>query len=192
MSETAVGLEPLIDEMYETGSGDVVSFGEIIEHVAHRGFGALLIVPGLLAVMPTGAIPGMGVITGIMTICIAGQMVVGRDHPWLPRQITKRTIDRGRFRSSIERARGPAARIDRWIGPRLEPFVRPAMKRLIALVSVVIGIGMILIAPIPFANAVGGVAIIFFALGFVVRDGLLVLIGLFAAIAMAALGLRLF
>ena len=61
----------LLDEMYDENS-DKTSLGKVIERFEDRGFGPLLLVPALVALLPTGAIPGVPTICGITLffICI--------------------------------------------------------------------------------------------------------------------------
>ena len=54
----------LMDNMYSE-SGDTTSLGEVIERFEDRGFGPLLLMPALIALLPTGAIPGVPTLCGI-------------------------------------------------------------------------------------------------------------------------------
>lgn len=52
-----------LDEMYDENS-DKTSLGEVIERFDDRG-GPLLLAPALVALLPTGATPGVPTICGI-------------------------------------------------------------------------------------------------------------------------------
>ena len=51
-------LTGLLEELDREIEGDI-SLGDILEHFNSRGFGPLLVLPALLVLLPTGAIPGV-------------------------------------------------------------------------------------------------------------------------------------
>ena len=57
--------------------GEVISIGEILERASQRAFAPLLIVPALLNILPTGAIPGVTLATGIVITSVGVQLALG-------------------------------------------------------------------------------------------------------------------
>ena len=48
----------LLDKLVDESDNEKQSAGEIIARFEDRGFGPLLLIPSLIALLPTGAIPG--------------------------------------------------------------------------------------------------------------------------------------
>jgi hypothetical protein len=63
-------LATVLEQIREATSGDSVSFGEFIDALGQRAYGPMMLVPAIIAVAPTGAIPGMSVVTGTLIFLI--------------------------------------------------------------------------------------------------------------------------
>lgn len=98
----------LLDKLVDESDNEKQSAGEIIARFEDRGFGPLLLIPSLIALLPTGVIPGVPSICGITLFLICIQVAIGRNAPWLPNKITKQEIDqktrkRGRARQTLRK-----------------------------------------------------------------------------------------
>lgn len=158
-------------------SGSRVVFGEVVEALNHRGFGPLLMAPALLTILPTGAIPGIPILSAVFIFLIAGQIVAGRRYPWLPRRLTEFSFEREKLLSAIERAKPYTKTIDRFVRPRLGFFSRKIFHSIIAAICCVLALGMAAVGFIPFVPALICLPILFFALGISAKDGALILVG---------------
>ncbi|MEL6747496.1 MAG: exopolysaccharide biosynthesis protein, partial [Pseudomonadota bacterium] len=89
MADTAApqNLHEILDQLKEGTNGDTVSVDDLLHAFSTRSFGPLLLVPSLIALGPTGAIPGMSIVMGSVIILVAGQMLISHDRPWLPERI---------------------------------------------------------------------------------------------------------
>src|SRR3569832_764957 len=67
----------------QAGKGRV-SVADLMGMLGERSFGPLLLVPSLIAVAPVGAIPGLPAITSAVIVLIAGQILLGHAHFWIP------------------------------------------------------------------------------------------------------------
>lgn len=175
-------LTGLLTQLKEQLQGDRITVQDMIAAVSDRGFGPLLLVPALLTILPTGAIPGVPTLMALVNTLIAGQLILGRQHPWIPRQLRRIPIDRRAYEAAYKRALPVTRRIDRLLYPRLTLLTRGPGPRLIAALCLTLGLIMIPLELIPFAAAVPATAIALLALGLSVRDGLLLLLGLTVAI----------
>lgn len=186
--ESKETLGGIMREILRAGDGKTVTLGEIVQTFERRGFGPLLLVPSLILVLPTGAIPGMPIVCGLLMIFAAAQLLLGRDHPWIPDRLKQINFDSSRMQKGIEKALPWAERADRLTGKRLEWLVSPFFERLIGLYCLVVALLIIPLGAIPFAIFPPALTVLFMALGLVAGDGLLVGIGLAAAIGFSALG----
>jgi hypothetical protein len=168
----------LLQGVSHCSKGDKISFGDIVASFESRGFGPLLLLPALLVMMPTGALPGMTTICAIYTVFIVSQLVIGRKHPWLPHFIRKFSINRKKFENAIASAKPVTRKIDRISHPRLQVLTTDTAERIIAIGCMILSVTMVPLEMFPFASAIPAFAIFCFALGLTLRDGLFTLLGI--------------
>jgi len=189
-------LNELLDRFDEAAEeSEKVSLDVIMDAVGRRSFGPLLLLAGLIISSPgVGDIPGVPTILGLFVLMIAGQLVFGRDHFWLPQWLLKRSVSREKLKkmTSSKWVRKPARFVDRLLKERLEILVGQKGTYAIAIVSSVISLAMPLTEFVPLsANGVGA-GIVAFGVALIARDGLMALIGYViaaATITLATFGL---
>lgn len=185
-------LQSLIAELQRAPRAEQVTLGELLRASGHRSFGPALLIPGLLLVTPAGGIPGMATVVGLIAVVVAGQLVAGRTHFWLPRWILRRRLPADRLEKALHWLRRPARYVDRLLQPRLEMLVRKPAVQVLALACAAIGLLMPMLEVVPFADTAPGVALIAFGLAMIAHDGLLALAAAgfcvvsFALVAVAA------
>lgn len=171
-------LTDIIETLDRQVDGDTISLQDIVDTFNSRGFGPVVALPGLIALLPTGAVPGVPSLCGIFIALIAIQLVMGRKSPWLPRRLRERGIEHDRWHRLIQRVRPWTQRIDHLLKPRLQWLTGRTAQRLLALLMVCLGLVMIPLELLPFAAALPALAIVVMALGLTAGDGLMMLIGL--------------
>lgn len=177
--DTPKNLTDLLDDLHEQVDGDSkVSVGDILDAFGSRAFGPLLAVPGLIGLSPLGALPGAPAIIAIFVVLVAGQHMVGLDHPWLPKRLTKRSVSMEKWEKARDKMRPWARRVDRLLKPRLEWLTGRAMERVISVVTIGLAVSMFPLGFIPFAVAAPAGAILLFGLALSARDGLAVALAL--------------
>ncbi len=180
-------ISKILDKLVNEGDGDETTLGELIGAFGHRAFGPLLLVPALIALLPTGAIPGMSILTGSIILLVSAQILTGRQDVWLPGRVTGAAIPRERLEQAVERLKPWAQTLDRHTGRRLTFLVQPPAHMAIALASAGMAVLMFPLALVPFAVAIPSAIITLFSLGLMLRDGLVVALGyLLGAAALAA------
>lgn len=182
LAETALSLTGVLDHLVESSEGETVRFGELLKSFDHRLFGPLILIPALIAVAPTGAIPGMSILTGALIFSIALQMLIMRAKPWLPERLLNFSFSRDKLIYSIDKARPITESIDRFIHPRATFLVKPPLLQVSAVVIMLLALSMFPLALLPFAVFFPGMAILIIALGITSQDGLVLVAGLVAAL----------
>lgn len=190
MSETT-NLTELLNTIEDDTQGDELKLGDVIELFENRGFGPLLLMPALLALLPTGSIPGVPTICAVLTIVIAGQLLVGRNHPWLPKWLKEISVDRERLTNGLDKAKSVTRYVDKLMHPRLELLTNERGSKLVAVACILLATIMIPLELVPMAAALPASAIVLLALGISVRDGLVVSIGLVITVVATASALQL-
>lgn len=165
----------------EDGIGDdqKVSVGDVISALNDRGFGALCAVIGALAATPViGALPGVSIGAAALVLLVAGQHVVGRQSPWIPAVLAKRSFDRETFDKSVDKVRPYAKWLDRVVRPRLSWIIGGESERRIAAVAMcVLAVTMLPLALVPWGVFAPALAITALGIAITGRDGAFALAG---------------
>lgn len=188
----ASNLEELLAQLDRAVDTDhrKITVAEILIAVGARSFAPTLILVGALITSPLSGIPGFPTAGAILVFLVSIQMMLGRDHFWLPSWLLQRTVPRKSVKTAIQWLQRPARVIDHFIRPRLTALVRGPAETIIALLSLMIASSMPFLELIPFSSSLAGIILLAFGLALVSFDGLLALIA-YAATG-AALWLTLF
>jgi hypothetical protein len=171
VQELLDALEKLIKKTKE------VSLRNVLEEVGHRSFGPLLLLAGVIMAAPgIGDIPGVPTGVGIFTLLVAGQMLLRRNHVWLPAWLLERSISDQRLAKTVGWLRKPAHYLDRIIKKRLVAFTNNAGALAISATCSAIAIFTPFMEVVLFSANVAGAAIAAFGLALVAHDGLLAIV----------------
>ncbi|MDZ5697546.1 exopolysaccharide biosynthesis protein [Chelativorans sp. M5D2P16] len=176
-------LEKVLDKAAAAGDGtENVSVSQIMSAVGRRSFGPIMLVISLIAWTPLGGVPGVPTALALTLILVAGQLVVGMEHFWLPRFVLDRSMNRERFRKVIGYIKPVARVIDRVLRERLQWIFQPIFVRFAALICIAVALTVPPLEVVPFAGVVPWTAIAIFALALIARDGFLALIAFAVAL----------
>lgn len=165
---------------------DRISFTKLTETFGDRVFGALMFIFAVPNVLPLP--PGSSSVLGAPLLLIAAQLAVGRRTLWLPKAVRERSIARDDFRHLVGRVLPYLRWTERLLAPRLLAMFGLLGDRLIGIACLVLA--AILFLPIPFGNMLPGLAISFFSLALLQRDGIAALVGwLTTAVSVGVLAL---
>lgn len=167
----------LLGNISKDGEKDV-SLGDIVSRFEDRGFGPLLLVPSLIALLPTGAIPGVPTLCGITLFFICIQVALGKSSPWLPKRLTDKKISANKVDSAVEKAEPFVEKTEKLLRPRLTTLSQTPAKNIIAAYCAVAALCMIPLEALPFAVALPASALAITALGMTNRDGLFIGFGI--------------
>ncbi|WP_341894132.1 exopolysaccharide biosynthesis protein [Ferrovibrio terrae] len=159
----------------------VAAAGEV---VAQRSAPLLLLFLGLLGFIPSPGLP-LGMITGVLVICVAFGLLLRPDNPPIPGLLGRRRLSAALLHRFMRFAIPFVRRLERLFRPRLTWMVSGLGVAIAAIGILIQGIGLAL--PLPFGNLPFALAIVLIALGLLTRDGLGVMAGHFVGIASTAL-----
>lgn len=148
--------------------------GELVDAFGERGFGALMLFFGLMNIA-IGIIPGTTTILGAPLLLLGLQLATRQDQLWLPRWALRRSIERGAYRSGVEKVLPRVRMVERLSRPRLHMMTSEMSEILIGVATVLLA--GILVLPIWGGNLVPALIISTFGFGLMQRDGLVVLVG---------------
>jgi hypothetical protein len=181
-SESAVDL---VENGWAALNGDYTSVGDVVDALGRANFAPLLILPSLALVSPLSGVPGFTTLCGLIIAAVSLQQMIHRSSLWLPRWIRSARLRTERVRVAYRWFRVPARWLDRVTRRRLHGLVTEPLVILPQLVCLLCGVVMPFLELIPFTSSALGAVITALAVGMFVGDGLLVLIGMLTATALA-------
>ena len=174
-------LDDLLGTLTDLGA---LSVGVLAELLQERGTGVLMVLFALFLALPTGILPGLNTIFAIPLILLAGQLALGRTTVWLPRGVTARRLDPEAVRGVVGRLLPSLRRLETLIRPRLSWVVAGGGRRLFGALATVLALFAAI--PVPLTHTVPGFALLLFAIGFTMGDGLLVVLATCAGLLYVA------
>jgi len=155
------------------------TIGAVLDAIADRGFGLILLILALPAALPLPA-PGYATPFGLMMGLLALQMMRGRSTPWFPERVRKRKISKSKLAWTVKNAGIPLRFVEWIIRPRLSGLARNrAFLALVGFIVLLMSISMSM--PIPLTNTAPSFVIFVLAAGILEEDGLVLVGGLVLA-----------
>ena len=150
---------------------DAVSADDLVEELGRRSIGAMLAVPAALELTPVGVIPGAPTVLAVIVALVAVQILIGRDHFWLPDLLGRQTVAAKKVRKAAEKLRPAAEWADRHLGKHLSWLVAPPAPRIVSVAVLALCATVPALELVPFASSIPMGVIILFGLGLLARDG---------------------
>jgi len=154
-----------------------VRLGAVLDMIGRRSFGPMLLLAGLIVLAPLiGDIPGVPTVIGIFVFLVALQLLLGREHVWLPGWLLTRRIPRATLHKAVTLMMPVARFVDRFLRPRLTMLVNGGARFGVALLAMLVSLLMPVMEFVPFSANAAGITLTVFGLALIARDGLLALI----------------
>ncbi|WP_374389101.1 exopolysaccharide biosynthesis protein [Brevundimonas sp.] len=160
-------------ESLAEGDDPKLTLQELVSAFGERGFGAMILVLSLLALLPWP--PGGKAIFAVPIILMSLELAFQRNSIWLPRWALRASVSRTAYRSGVSRIMKLIRRVEALTRPRLSYLTGEIADVVTGLVCVLLALMMAL--PVPFGDMLPGVTLVLFALGMMQRDGVAILLG---------------
>lgn len=157
---------------------DGVSLAEIRDLVGQDGLLILTAFLTIVFLVPV-SVPGVSTVFGA-AILLIGVCRLGGAKLWLPRQIAQRVLPTEKLRAALDRGSVWVHRLERISHPHRLPWLASGRMMDVLNNVALVAAAVLLMAPfglIPFSNTLPALALLFFAIGFLQRDGLFVVLG---------------
>jgi len=155
-----------------------ITLSELVHRVGNDGLLILTALLTLVFLIPI-SIPGVSTVFGAAILLIGLARLFGREL-WLPHRIAHKTIGTRKLRPLLRKALPLLNKLERVSRPnRIEWLVAKGPVQRMNDASLILG-AVLLMMPfglIPFSNTFPAVALLFFAIGLLQRDGVCVLLG---------------
>lgn len=166
---------------------DRVSVGDVLDAIGDRSYGPAIMLPAMTEWTPVGGIPGVPTLLAAI-IAVAGvQLIVDKDHLWLPDVLQRRATSGKKLHKVADRLGGVAGWLDQRFHRRIPRFVRDPWPRVAGIIILLLCLTVPPLELVPFASSAPMIAIAAFGLALLARDGLLMLVAItLSAVALAA------
>ena len=179
------GVEEVLGELDELAAHhERVCIGDVLDDFGRRSFGVFLLVPPLIELTPIGGLPGVPSFLALIVAITASQLLLGKDHIWLPAFVQERSVAGRRLHRALMKVRGVAHWLDAHSHGRLEALTAGIWLRMAALAALLLCFLVPPLELIPFASTLGLLPTAAIGLALLVRDGALMAF----ALALAAAG----
>jgi hypothetical protein len=178
--KTSELVEQLLNDAHRD-SEDGIPLGLVLDAFSRRAFGGLVFFVTLPAFIPAP----FGIVIGPLLGLAGLQMILGYEHPWVPKRVRNFRMPRDRLERLSRRMGNSLRRLERFARPRLA-WCGEGIGQVLSGLSVII-LGTLLALPIPLTNWPFGIALCTMALGLIERDGVLIIVGWLSAIVSVAL-----
>lgn len=167
-------LSDVLDQLESAIEGENITVQEVIEKLGRKSFASLMLIFSLISTSPASAIPGITTVVAAIVFLLVGQMILGREHVWLPGFITRRRMSSAKLCQGINWLRKPVHFMERFLKTRLAfLFHRPWFFLPLVLI-LALTLFMPFMEVIPMSGSLASAVIALFAAGLLTRDGALV------------------
>lgn len=180
MDNNKLSTSDFLHKVVRSRRSNRISIDELRVSLHERGFGILLIIFALPVSIPIPYIPGVTTFFALPLLFLSVQMLFGKEFPWLPKWIAKRSIKRSSLAFMIMKSSPLLKKIERLLKPRIPIFSSHYGSRTIGFFSVLFAISIAL--PLPFTNFIPALSIVIMALGLLSQDGITICLGILMGI----------
>lgn len=183
--DTSHPVRDVLGRVAPLAAAERVHVGDILDVFGDAAFAPALMVPALIVVSPLSGIFFLPTVMGLIIALIAVQRLAGRRTLWLPGFILRRSVAGARLARAIGWLERPADWLDRRTRPRFTLLLVWPARMVPELGCIVAGLMMPFLELVPLSSSILGGAVTLFAVSFLTRDGLFVILGL-ASVAVAS------
>lgn len=161
----------LLRRLADDGGDAGLTLHEIRDRLDERAYGLLILLLSIPCLVP--GLYGVPQVVGLIVILLAGQMLVGREEPWLPRWFLNLRCKGSWLKAMADFAETKLGWIDRLSRPRLRRFADGPGEKLAAAFMILATVTIVM----PLTNTIPSIALALLSVGLIQRDGLFVLAG---------------
>lgn len=162
---------------FEEDRDSKVTLEEILSLAGERIFGFLFVVLALPSALPVPA-PGYSIPFGIAMFFLAGQLILGRQRPWLPAKMMKGSMKLETVQGFVKKGIPWLQRVERLTKPRFA-YLCTSLPGRILLGSAIALMAISMMLPIPLTNTIPAIGIFIIGFSLLEDDGLISIFGLF-------------
>lgn len=167
----------ILEELREAAPAGRFSLDWLLDCLRDRSFAVVILMLAVVSMAPV-----VSTVTGLMTIALGVQMMMGRASPAFPRRLGAYQVPTAYLSGAVKRIVPVLRQIEKIIRPRW-PTPPQTTKRLVGLVVVLLSIAVVGV-PIPLSNVAPAFVIALIAMAYLEEDGLFLSCALAAGVAL--------
>jgi hypothetical protein len=167
----------LLEQMLDSLPPDRFTLQWLSSHLQSRSFGLIVLILALVAM-----IPGVSYVAGLLLFAPAIEMIAGKSAPNFPNRIANYPLPTHQLSVAVRRTLPALRHLEKIIRPRWQ-LPLATTKRLVG-IAVFLLTALLLLTPLPLIQVVPGIVIIILSVAYLEDDGLLLLLGLLATLAL--------
>ncbi len=176
-----------LDEL--AGNEEDVRIGDVLDKFGSRSFAPVMLVLALIEISPVGAIPGVPSFLALCVALVALQLLIGRDHIWVPGWIENRSVSGDKMDGATDKIEGIANKLDKLSTDRMTWLTQGPAVQVAAGIILLLCLAVPPLEVLPWASAAPMFAVAVISVALMVRDGLAMLIAyIVAALATTGVG----
>jgi hypothetical protein len=176
----ALPTSDLLIRIVENCPDGPISIGDLIDGLGDRAFGILFLMLTLPTAVPGP--PGMPTAFGIPLLIFTAQLALRYDRPWMPEFIRRRRFSRNALLGVLRRVRPALARLESICRPRMLRLTERKGECRLGAFFFLCTIVLVNPIPIPFSHLPLAIALVVLSLGYVERDGIVIVSGIAASL----------
>ncbi|MGB6752220.1 MAG: exopolysaccharide biosynthesis protein [Xanthobacteraceae bacterium] len=165
----------ILKRLNDQAPTDHFTLGWLLARLSKHSFGILLLLLSVIAVAP-----GVAIVAGVLLFIPAFEMIAGRPAPVFPRWLAAYPLSTPHLAAVVQRAIPVLRYLEKFTHPRW-PTPHEATKRTVGIAVALLSPSLVFL-PIPLSGVIPAMAIGIIALAYLEEDGLLLSVGLLAAI----------
>jgi len=154
-------------------NADQIQIGQLIDALQDRAFGLILLILALPCAVPF--LYGIPQAVSVPLVFVAAQIAIGRHKLWMPEKVRARSFSREAFEDMAQKAAPYISWFEMISKPRLVALTKGPIERVLGVLLLIFSASIA--TPLPLTNTVPGIAVGIVALGFIERDGFLIIVG---------------
>jgi hypothetical protein len=171
----------VLQQVIHQASAEYVTVGWLMSTLHRHSFGIIMLSLGLLAMTPVGS-----TVPGLILAVMAVQLILGHAEPAFPHFIMTRHLPTKQLLRLGSRTIHVLKYLEKAVHPRW-PMIFEAAKRAVGVMVLLLTV-VLLLTPVPLSNVAPAMVISLISLAYIEEDGLLLSVGLLAAIVLIGLG----
>lgn len=191
MGTRSANLVSILERLEDLQGSGKITMGELVKTIGQVSFAPLLIIPAIALATPLSGIPLFSSIMGIIIFLVSVQMIIRREHLWLPNWLLNLQTNRKYVRTAFEKVRPFVAWLDRRTQSRLTILTHRPLVFVPQLICLLSGLFLPILEFVPFSSSMVGVAVALLGIGMFARDGVVLMLALLPYVGIGFLVARL-
>ncbi len=165
----------ILEDFISNFDKPTATIADLRDAIEGRSYSILMFILALPCIIPIPT-PGLSAVLSAPLIIMTFQWMIGLKKPWFPGFISERKFKCEQMKRAIDRISPYLKKLESILKPRFQFLVNFPADRILSIIC--FALSLMIMLPIPFGNALPAFAICCISIGMLMRDGIMILVGL--------------